>query len=104
MESYKREKPSFYSWLEKTVSATLSSGELHLIFHARDRFAGERILKERDVISARVSQIAGAQTRLTVAFQDAPADSAQADPRVDLLRKVFRGEVVKGEGHGDQPL
>jgi hypothetical protein len=31
-------------------------------------------------------------------------EPAVVDQRVELLRKVFRGEVVKGEGHGDQSV
>jgi DNA polymerase-3 subunit gamma/tau len=104
VESFRREKPSIYSSLEKAALAALDSGELHIVFHSRDRFAGERIMKERDAISSRLSELIGKTVRVRVSFQEAPLDTAATDPRVDLLRKVFRGEVVKGEGHGDQPL
>jgi DNA polymerase III subunit gamma/tau len=104
LESFRREKPSIFSSLEKAASVSAGDGELNLIFHARDKFAGERIIREREAVSARVSEILGKATRVKVSFQEAPAESAAADPRVELLRRVFRGEVVKGEGHGDQPL
>jgi hypothetical protein len=43
-------------------------------------------------------------TRVRVAYQEQRAAPPKADARVDLLRKVFRGEVVKGEGSGGQPV
>ncbi len=104
IESFRREKPSIYSSLEKAASATFESGELHLVYLSRDRFAGERILKERDIVGSRLSELMGRTARIRVSFQEAPPEASFADPRVELLRKVFRGEVVKGEGHGDQSL
>jgi DNA polymerase-3 subunit gamma/tau len=104
IESFRREKPSIYSSLEKAASAAIEAGELHLVYHSRDRFAGERIMKERDAVGSRLSELLGSQVHVKVTFQEAPPESSSTDPRVELLRKVFRGEVVKGEGHGDQPL
>jgi DNA polymerase-3 subunit gamma/tau len=103
-ESFRREKPSVASWLEKTSSVSLESGELHLAFQSRDRFAGEQLLREREVLSERASKLFGSALRLRVSFQETGSDAPQIDPRVELLRKVFRGDVVKGEGHGNQPL
>jgi len=42
--------------------------------------------------------------RLKIAFQEARVEQVAIDPRVELLRKVFRGEVVQGEGHGGEPV
>jgi hypothetical protein len=42
--------------------------------------------------------------RLKVGFREARAETVVLDPRVELLRKVFRGEVVKGEGSGGEPV
>ncbi len=104
MESFRREKPSMSSWLEKAVSAVLDSGELHLSFLARDRFAGERLLREREILNERLSAAVGRPVKVRVSFQEAKPEAAEADPRVELVKKVFRGQVVKGEGHGGQPL
>ena len=46
----------------------------------------------------------GLSRRLRLAFQEARQEPVAVDQRVELLRKVFRGEVVKGEGHGDQSI
>jgi DNA polymerase-3 subunit gamma/tau len=104
IESFRREKPSVSSWLEKVASATADDKELSLSFSSRDRFAGEQILRERETVNERVSQLLGRPMKVRVSFQEATQEDAETDPRVDLLRKVFRGEIVKGEGHGNQPL
>ncbi len=103
VESFRREKPSLSSWLEKRAAAAIESGELHLSFSSRDKFAGEQILRDRDLVSERIGKLLGAPLKLRVSFLEARED-AGADPRVEIVRKVFRGEVVKGEGRGNEPL
>jgi DNA polymerase III subunit gamma/tau len=103
IESFRREKPSLASWLEKGAAAEVEAEELRLTFSARDRFAGEQILKERELVSERIGRLFGTPLRLSVSFREAKSEEA-GDPRVELIRKVFRGEVVKGEGHGNEPL
>jgi DNA polymerase-3 subunit gamma/tau len=103
-ESWRREKPSMSSWLEKAVSATLDARELHLVFLSRDRFAGEQLLREREFLGERLSETVGRPLRIRVSFHEAKPDAAESDPRVELVKKVFRGQVVKGEGHGGQSL
>ena len=104
IETLRREKPSISSALEKCLSARLDDQDLLLTFGAKDRFAGELALKEKDSLSARASVMFGRSVRVKVAFQEARAESVKVDQRVELLRKVFRGEVVKGEGHGGEPV
>jgi DNA polymerase III gamma/tau subunit len=104
IDSFRREKPSLSSWLEKRATAAIEAGELHLAFSARDRFAGEQILRERDLVSERISKVLGTPLKLRVSFMEAKEEAAGSDPRVEMVRKVFRGEVVKGEGHGSEPL
>jgi DNA polymerase-3 subunit gamma/tau len=100
IEGFRREKPSVSSWLEKASSVGIETGELNLVFLARDRFAGEQLLRERDALNERISRLRGGSLRIKVSFSDAGAEAPRVDPRVELLRKVFRGDVVKGEGHG----
>jgi hypothetical protein len=104
IDSFRREKPSLSSWLEKRATATMEAEELHLTFSARDRFAGEQILRERDQVSERIGKVLGTPLKLRVSFVEAREETADSDPRVEMVRKVFRGEVVKGEEHGSEPL
>jgi DNA polymerase-3 subunit gamma/tau len=104
IEALRREKPSISSALEKCLSATLDDQDLLLVFSAKDRFAGELALKEKDSLGARASVMLARPVRVKVAFKEARAEPVKVDQRVELLRKVFRGEVVKGEGHGGEPV
>jgi DNA polymerase-3 subunit gamma/tau len=101
IEVVRREKPSISSALEKCLAATLDAQDLLLTFGAKDRFAGELALKEKDFLAERASVLIGRGVRVKVAFQEARVEPVLVDQRVELLRKVFRGEVVKGEGRGE---
>jgi DNA polymerase-3 subunit gamma/tau len=101
METFKREKPAVVAALEK-AAATLDAGELVLSFSPRNRFHGERVLKEKDALNERLASMAAVRAR--VSFVEARPETRAEDERVELLRKVFRGEVVKGEDHGPQPV
>lgn len=60
--------------------------------------------KDRDMLIARFSTLLPGVTRVRLAYREAKTETAQVDQRVELLKKVFRGEIVKGEGHGDQSV
>jgi DNA polymerase-3 subunit gamma/tau len=104
IEVVRREKPATSSALEKCLAASLDSSDLLLTFGAKDRFAGELVLKEKEALAQRVSVLLARPVRLKIAFQEARVEQVAIDPRVELLRKVFRGEVVQGEGHGGEPV
>jgi hypothetical protein len=103
-DALRREKPALASALEKAESAARSGEELVLTFSARDRFQGEVVQKERDMLAARMGQLLPGVTKLKLAYREARAEAAHVDERVELVKKVFRGEVVKGEDHGGQPV
>jgi len=100
IEVVRREKPAISSALEKCLAASLDSSDFLLTFGAKDRFAGELVLKEKEALAQRVSVLLARPVRLKIAFQEARVEQVALDPRVELLRKVFRGEIVQGEGHG----
>ncbi len=104
IEAIRRESPALASALEKCASSSADEAELLLTFPSRDRFAGELVLKEKDSLGQRASALLARPVRLKVAFQEVRVEQARVDQRVELLRKVFRGEVVKGEGRGSEPV
>lgn len=59
------------------------------------------VLKDKELLASRFSALLSRTVRIKLAFQEAKQEPVVEDQRVELLRKVFRGEVVKGEGHGD---
>ena len=85
-------------------SVTREGEDLVLTLSARDHFQGEVVAKEKDMLTARVAQQVRGITRVRLAYREVKSEPVQVDQRVELLRKVFRGEVVKGEGHGDQSV
>ncbi|OHD75312.1 MAG: DNA polymerase III, subunit gamma and tau [Spirochaetes bacterium RBG_13_68_11] len=101
MEAFRREKPAVVAALEK-AAASIEGQELVLAFSPQNRFHGERALKEKDALNERLAAMAAVHVR--VSFVEARPETRAEDQRVELLRKVFRGEVVKGEDHGGQPV
>ncbi len=101
MEAFRREKPAVVAALEKAM-ASVEGGELVLAFSPQNRFHGERVLKEKDAVNERLAAMAALRARIS--FVEARPETRAEDERVELLRKVFRGEVVKGEDHGPQPV
>jgi len=103
-ETLRREKPALASALDRVASVSLDGDDVVLSFSAKDHFQGEVVLKDKDMLAARFGALFSRPVRLKLAFQEAKQEPAVVDQRVELLRKVFRGEVVKGEGHGDQSV
>jgi hypothetical protein len=101
METFRREKPDVVAALEK-AAVSVENQELVLAFSLQNRFHGDRALKAKDAINERLAAIAPLKVR--VSFIEAKSEARAEDQRVELLRKVFRGEVVRGDDHGSQPV
>lgn len=99
-ESLKRDKTGVYSALEKCASMELTPSGLVLRFAARDRFSGEVVLSEKELIVERLSKLIPKPVAVNVVFLESPAEEKKVDRRAELLMKVFRGEILGGEGHG----
>jgi DNA polymerase-3 subunit gamma/tau len=104
VDALRREKPALASALEKVEAAAQDGEDLVLTFSARDRFQGDVVQKERDMVTTRLSPLLPGVSKLRLVYREAKAETAQVDQRVELVKKVFRGEIVKGEGHGDQSV
>jgi DNA polymerase-3 subunit gamma/tau len=102
-DALRREKPALASALDKVVDAVVEGEELVLTFSAKERFQAEVVAKDKEMLSARFGPTLGI-ARIRLGFKEAIVEAPRVDQRVELLRKVFRGEVVKGEGHGDQSV
>ena len=96
--------PSSVTALDKVSAVTLEGEELTLGFSAKERFQGDVVLKDKDMLAARFAAILSRPVRIKLAFHEVKTEPVEVDQRVELLRKVFRGEIVKGEGHGDQSV
>ena len=103
-DALRREKPALASALEKAESAVREGDDLVLTLSTRDRFQGEVVLKDREMLLARFSAVLPGLVKLRLAYREVTAEAARVDERVELVKKVFRGEIVKGEDHGEQPV
>jgi len=100
----RREKPALAAVLDKVQAAAREGDDLVLTLSARDRFQGEVVLKDREMLTERLSGVLPRISKLRLAFREAAPEPARVDERVELVKKVFRGEVVKGDDHGEQPV
>jgi DNA polymerase III subunit gamma/tau len=103
-EALRREKPALASALERVSTVAMQGDELVLTFSATDRFQAEVVTKDKELIAARMAPLVPGITRIRLAFQETKAEPVKVDQRVELLRKVFRGEVVKGDADGDKSV
>jgi DNA polymerase III subunit gamma/tau len=103
-EAIRREKPALASALERAARVALEGEELVLTFAATDRFQAEVVLKDKEMVSARAAALLPRVSRIRIAFHETKAEPVKVDQRVELLRKVFRGEVVKGDADGDKSV
>ena len=103
-DTLRREKPALAAVLDKVQAAVREGDDIVLTLSARDRFQGEVVLKDREMLTERLSGVLPRIAKLRLAFREAAAEAAHMDERVELVKKVFRGEVVKGDDHGEQPV
>jgi DNA polymerase III subunit gamma/tau len=103
-ETLRRDKPALASALDRVAAASLEGEELVLTFSATERFQGEVVLKDKELVQAKIAPLLPRVSRIRLAFHEQKAEPVKVDQRVDLLRKVFRGEVVKGDGGGNKPV
>ncbi|HEY9593242.1 MAG TPA: DNA polymerase III subunit gamma/tau, partial [Spirochaetia bacterium] len=95
-EAFRRENPALASALDKCAGVGREGDEIVLSFSARDRFHGEIVQKDKDTLVARIAAQVPGIARLRLDYREVKVEAAKIDQRVELLRKVFRGEIVKG--------
>ncbi len=97
LESLRKDKLALVSSIQKADAVQLQGEELTLSFQARDKFSGEMVLRERETLTERCGQLLSRRVRVRVQFLESAPAAEVRDGRVDLVKKVFRGEVVQKE-------
>jgi DNA polymerase-3 subunit gamma/tau len=100
IEAVRKEKLALASSLDKAESWQLVEGELRLVYRPKDRYSGEHVLKEKETVLKHAPSAfgPGAVARLQVAFSGARGSPvASRNEQAEMVKKIFRGEVVKGE-------
>ncbi len=92
----RKSKLNLSSALEKAVSWHLSGDELTLTFD--NGFSATLVSEETVVVSAKVQEVLGRAVKISVKIKDGNEEepAAHADEKVELVKKIFRGEVIQG--------
>jgi len=97
INSLRKEKLALASSLQKVESWKLESNELILYFKGKNKFSGEMVWKEKEIVTRKATEILASEVKLTVSYlEDKKRGEGVEDKRVEIVKKIFRGEVVKG--------
>jgi DNA polymerase-3 subunit gamma/tau len=99
VDAVRKEKLALAASLEKAEALSLEGGELRLVYRPKDRYPGVQVSREREVILRHAAAVFAAQgvTRLRVDYSGEEAGTAAPNHQAEMVKKIFRGEVVKGE-------
>jgi DNA polymerase-3 subunit gamma/tau len=99
VDAVRREKLALAASLEKAESMSLERGELRLVYRPKDRYPGVQVSREKDVILRHAATVFGGQnvTRLRVDYAGEDPGAAAPNHQAEMVKKIFRGEVVKGQ-------
>jgi DNA polymerase III subunit gamma/tau len=95
---HKEKKLALVSALEQVESWEMKGNEIFLVFNAKDKFAGELIKKEKSELTRILSETFSLSVKMIISFNKTEQkDQTQKDQRVEILKNIFQGEVIKGE-------
>ncbi len=98
VEACAREKPLLAPALEKVSGTKLGERSLTLSFRGEERFYAQMIEADRGLLQTKASAILGRPVTVEIQVQgEEPASEPKADDRVELVKRVFRGEEVADE-------
>jgi len=97
-------KLTLASALEKAETWKLQSNELIVTFDIKNKFQGEIVKKDKKEIMEKASAILTRPIKLIVEFIDSlksePTTIIEKDNRIETLKNIFNGDVIKGEING----
>jgi DNA polymerase-3 subunit gamma/tau len=99
VDAVRKEKLALAASLEKAEALSLDRGELRLVYRSKDRYPGVQVSREREVILRHAAEVFAGQgvTRLRVDYSGEQPGAAAPNHQAEMVKKIFRGEVVKGE-------
>ena len=94
----KREKPALASALSKAISISLEGRILRILFNGKDRFAGELIAKEQNLIKQKAVGFLEHPVEIKLEYSEADQEKETREGEdVEIVRRVFKGEIIQGE-------
>ncbi|MBN2050086.1 MAG: DNA polymerase III subunit gamma/tau [Spirochaetales bacterium] len=89
-------KMALAALMKKAPGWDYSAGTLRITFE-NDAFAASRVRDEAVFLSATASELAGHKVVVTVENRGGEVKEEALDPAVDMVKKVFRGEIIQGK-------
>ncbi len=89
-----KEKVGLSSILDKAAAWEYSDGNLVIVFED-DAFAANRVKDESSFIASRAAEMTGRPVRVSVENRGGGGEEEAVDPRVEMVKKVFRGEIIQ---------
>jgi DNA polymerase III subunit gamma/tau len=97
VEACKKEKPILASALDKAAAVHATERAVEVSFRAEDRFQAEMVEAERALLATRGSAAFGRPITVEVKILAGEVRRpAAVDDRVELVKRVFGGEIVEG--------
>jgi DNA polymerase-3 subunit gamma/tau len=96
-------KLTLASALEKAEFWKLQLNELVLTFDIKNKFQGEIVKKEKKELMEIASSILTNPIKLIIEFVDSTkneTDTKENDDRIETLKNIFNGDIIKGETDG----
>ena len=99
VDAVRKEKLALAASLEKAEALSLDRDVLRLVYRSKDRYPGEQVSRDREVILRHAAAVFTGQnvTRLRVEYSGEDPGAAAPNHQAEMVKKIFRGEVVKGE-------
>jgi len=89
-----KEKVGLSSVLDKAAAWEYVDGNLVIVFED-DAFAANRVKDESSFIASRAAEMTGRPVRVSVENRGGESEEEAVDPRVEMVKKVFRGEIIQ---------
>ena len=96
VEQVRREKLTLATSLEKATKCSLDANELTFYYREQDRFVAELVLKEKETIAEKASNILSQPITVKIQYLQSKSDDS-FNKKVEVVKNVFRGEIVKGD-------
>ena len=98
VDAVRREKLALAASLQKAEAWSLENGELRLVYSQKDRYSGVQVSRDRETVIRLAATVLPGVARLRVDFSGQSSGSGAArNVQAEMVKKIFRGEVVKGE-------
>ncbi|MBN1412823.1 MAG: DNA polymerase III subunit gamma/tau [Spirochaetales bacterium] len=95
IKMFKTKKPALASSLEKIESWSFKDNQLVMNF--KDGYPCEMIKKEKSLIREKLASLGLESVKLSINYcEDKKASETQQNEKIQILKKIFQGEIVKG--------